>query len=226
MSSVWFVLATVAGFVAGIVVLCSYEMLSEELRDRVNDIPEWLIRCAGRRLSEDVRVQLVDEWTAELDAILDDHHAKLRPLTRLLIGIRYALGLLRAAGKVDCVLHGEDGTQPSFHPRIDLAVLRGAVPAVRVGAFGVGFGMAIGAHADVGVAAEIALGVGGGVGALMLGVLAGTRLAAPAALGVGLGAGLGAEFGISVTSLSLAFGGVLVATLVGAVLAHARDRPG
>ena len=111
MSSVWFVLATVAGFVAGIVVLCSYEMLSEELRDRVNDIPEWLIRCAGRRLSEDVRVQLVDEWTAELDAILDDHHAKLRPLTRLLIGIRYALGLLGtdALHLVHAVDHPLDG---------------------------------------------------------------------------------------------------------------------
>ena len=228
MNSAWFVLAAVGGFAVGVAAVIVGDMLSEEFRERVDNFPEWLIRCAGRRLSEDVRVPVRDEWLAELDAILDQ--VKGLPLTRLVVGTRFAFGVLRAAGEVDCALHGDGRARPPFPPRIDLAVVRAvicqATPAVRVGAYGVGFGMAIGVGADLGAAAEVALGAGGGVGALMLGVLVGARMAAMSAFGVGLGAGLGAEFGINAKSLGLAFGSILVAALAGTILARARGRRG
>jgi hypothetical protein len=236
MSSAGFVLAAVGGFAAGVVAMIVGDLLSEEFRERADGLPYWLIQRAGRRLSEDVRAKHVGEWAAELDAILDHHRVKRLPLTRLVIGTRYALGLLRAAGAVDSALHGEGCTRPVLRPRIDLDAVRG-VAAVRAGSFGVGLGMTIGTGADISAVAVVALGVGGGVGTFVLGIILGARMAALSALGVGLGAGLSAEFGINARSVSLALGGVLVAALVGTLLAgagdpgsgearHRRDRPG
>jgi hypothetical protein len=97
----WGALLSIAGaFVFGAVA----STLNEEVRGRVDRLPYALIRLAGRRLPQTVRVELIDEWVAELDAILQ--RAEALPLTRLLVGIRYALGLLRVAPIVASELTG------------------------------------------------------------------------------------------------------------------------
>jgi hypothetical protein len=225
-SSAWVALAGAGGLAAGVAAMTIGDLLSEEVRERADRLPYRLIQRAGRRLSADVRVELTGEWTAELHAILDRHGADRLPLTRFVIGTRYAVGLLRAAGAVDCALRGQGSARLSFRPGIGLAAVRAAAPVVRAGCFGVGFGISVGTGANVGAAAGVALGLGGAVGALLLGILVGARMVAPSALGVGLGAGLSANLGLNATSLSLAVGGVFVVALTGTVVAGPADRGG
>jgi hypothetical protein len=65
----------------------------------------YLIRRACRRLPQDIRGELIREWTAELPAILDDPDIRLAPL-RTARALRFAAGtrasarlLLRAGGR-------------------------------------------------------------------------------------------------------------------------------
>jgi xanthosine utilization system XapX-like protein len=105
MTMSWGALLSIAGaFVFGAVA----STLNEEVRGRLDRLPRALIRLAGRRLPQTVRDDLTDEWAAELDAILQ--RAEALPLTRLLVGIRYALGLLRVAPVVASELTGVPST--------------------------------------------------------------------------------------------------------------------
>jgi hypothetical protein len=70
-------------------------IVSDEFRARLDRIPYGLLRTAIGRLPQDVHADVGEEWRTELDHIL--HRAEAFPLTRLLLGIRFALGLLRAA---------------------------------------------------------------------------------------------------------------------------------
>jgi hypothetical protein len=78
--------------------------LSDEARGRLDRLPHTLLRLAGRRLPHDVRDDLTDEWEAELGAILAQ--AAGLPITRLVVGTRYSLGLLRVAPRVAGELTG------------------------------------------------------------------------------------------------------------------------
>jgi hypothetical protein len=221
MSSAWFALAAASGFGAGVTAVTVGDLVSEEVRERADRVPYWLIEHAGERMSPDVRPAMTNEWTAELHAILDQRGADRLPLTRLVIGIRYGVGLLWAAGAVDCALRGDGCARPSLRPGVGVAVARGAAPAVRAGIFGVAFGVAVGTGSNVGTVAAVGWGLGGVLGALVLGVLVGARMLVPTALGVGLGAGISAHLGLTAASLSLAVGGVLALVLAGTVLAGA-----
>jgi len=57
-----------------------------------------MLRLARRRLPADGRDDLYDEWSAELHVAL--HETAGRPLSRLLLGVRYAAGLLRTARRI------------------------------------------------------------------------------------------------------------------------------
>jgi transcriptional regulator with XRE-family HTH domain len=79
---------------------------SEEIRGRLDRLPHLLIRLASRRVPGDVRDELIDEWTAELHEIL--HGAEALPVTRLVCGIRFGLGLLRTAPDIGRQLNSRE----------------------------------------------------------------------------------------------------------------------
>lgn len=72
------------------------DMVSEEVRDRLDHLPHAILRRAAQRLGPDQRGAIYeDEWLPELTYILKGDEA--RPVTRLYHGTRYALGILVAA---------------------------------------------------------------------------------------------------------------------------------
>ncbi|MFI0481122.1 hypothetical protein [Actinomadura sp. 9N215] len=108
MTVLWTALLSSVGVLAvGVVV----SALGDEARGRLDQLPYALLRLAGHRLPHDVRSDLMEEWEAELDAILIP--AAGLPITRLVVGTRYSLGLLRVGPRVAGEL--TDGT-PSVLP--------------------------------------------------------------------------------------------------------------
>ncbi|MFI9552028.1 hypothetical protein [Nonomuraea endophytica] len=89
----------VAAAIGAILGTALAELVSEEIRGRLDRIPEGLLRLARRRLPEDMRVPLHDEeWYPELQEVLKGEDA--RPITRLVTGVRFSLGLIRTANVV------------------------------------------------------------------------------------------------------------------------------
>jgi hypothetical protein len=68
------------------------------LRGMLAGVLTTLTGVAARRLPADVRDDIAEEWIAELHEILGG--AEALPVTRLYIGTRYALGLLRTAPRI------------------------------------------------------------------------------------------------------------------------------
>jgi hypothetical protein len=92
----------VAGWViaaGGVIVLgVITSLVTQEATGWLDKVPSWLLRLARRRLPLSSRDTLYDEWAAELHAAL--HGMDSRPLSRLVLGIRYAAGLLRTARRI------------------------------------------------------------------------------------------------------------------------------
>jgi transcriptional regulator with XRE-family HTH domain len=92
----------IAAFVAGTVSAVSVGVLTSlvttEAEGRIDGLPMLLLRVARRRLPESSRDDLYDEWAAELHAAL--HGTQGRPLSRLVLGIRFAAGLVRTARQI------------------------------------------------------------------------------------------------------------------------------
>jgi hypothetical protein len=85
------------------------DMVSEEIRDRLDHLPHAILGLAARRLDPAQRVTVYeDEWLPELTYILKGDEA--RPVTRLYHGIRYALGIMTAARQVTQRLRREHGS--------------------------------------------------------------------------------------------------------------------
>jgi hypothetical protein len=75
------------------------DLVSEEVRDRLDHVPHASLRLAARRLSPALRDDVYDdEWMPELTYILKGDEA--RPITRLYHGTRFALGILAAARRI------------------------------------------------------------------------------------------------------------------------------
>jgi hypothetical protein len=97
---VWAVLA----FIAGLGIAVIGDMVSEEVRDRLDHIPHTILKLAARRLDSGQRSALYeDEWLPELTYILKG--AEARPITRLITGIHYALGILATTRQIARHLH-------------------------------------------------------------------------------------------------------------------------
>lgn len=76
------------------------DMVSEEVRDRLDHLPHAILRLAARRLGPDQRaVVYEDEWMPELTYILKGDEA--RPITRLYHGTRFALGIFASARRIE-----------------------------------------------------------------------------------------------------------------------------
>lgn len=87
---------TAAGGVVVLGVITS--LVTQEATGWLDKVPGWLLRLARRRLPLSSRDTLYDEWAAELHAAL--HGMDSRPLSRLVLGLRYAAGLLRTGRRV------------------------------------------------------------------------------------------------------------------------------
>jgi transcriptional regulator with XRE-family HTH domain len=104
----------IAGFLTGtagaILVGVLTGLLTREAEGRLDALPRFLLRLARRRLPEDSRNDLYDEWSAELHAAL--HATEGRPLARLILGTRFAAGLLRSARRIASGLGPARRTSP------------------------------------------------------------------------------------------------------------------
>jgi hypothetical protein len=115
------------GALAALVGTVLSDLVSEEIRRRLDLVPRRLVRLAARRLPASVREERVDEWCAEIDVILAQRGATRLPITRLTIGVRFALGLFVAV--------------PSMQPPMATSRRWSVRPAVMVGGVVVAVGL-------------------------------------------------------------------------------------
>lgn len=104
----------VFGLVGGVVMATFTDLLSEEMRTRLDRLPLALIWVAVRRLPRHAREDVRREWIGELHEFL--HGDQAVPVTRLVKGIWFAFGLIWASGKVASETPESDSTQPPEMP--------------------------------------------------------------------------------------------------------------
>lgn len=91
-----YLLAALGSIGTFIVLAALGDMVSEEVRDRLDHLPHAILRLAARRLDPAERVILYQEvWLPDLAYYLKGDEA--RPVTRLIDGITYAIGILISA---------------------------------------------------------------------------------------------------------------------------------
>jgi hypothetical protein len=105
-----------AGFLAilsGIAIAVVGELVSEEIRDRLDQVPRAILRLAARWLDPGQRAAVYrDEWEPELIYILKGTEA--RPVTRLITGTWYGLGILASTRRIARHLHRPAPGQPDL----------------------------------------------------------------------------------------------------------------
>ena len=75
------------------------DMVSEEVRDRLDHLPQAILRLAARRLDPDQWASVYEEvWLTDLAYFLKGD--KARPVTRLVHGTSFALGILVSAHRI------------------------------------------------------------------------------------------------------------------------------
>lgn len=101
-----------AGSIVTFIIMAAVgDMVSEEVRDRLDHLPHTVLRLAARRLDAGQRAAMYDdEWMPELTYILKGDEA--RPITRLYHGTRFALGIFFAAGQIARALDHPAPGQP------------------------------------------------------------------------------------------------------------------
>jgi transcriptional regulator with XRE-family HTH domain len=92
-------LLAVLGVVGGLLAAAIGDMVSEEVRDRLDHLPHAILRLAVRRLDPIERIAIYDhEWLPELTYILQGDEAL--PVTRLYHGTHFAFGILLTARRI------------------------------------------------------------------------------------------------------------------------------
>jgi hypothetical protein len=107
-SAVNVVVAAAVSFIVLLIGKVSLDLMSKELQGQAEQLPHRILRLAARRLPSALRSQYSEDWEAELDHILKRHDA--RPITRLLLGFRFATSLLRGARR----LRADHMSQPQY----------------------------------------------------------------------------------------------------------------
>jgi hypothetical protein len=93
------VFAYVLGLVMAVLLAALGELVSEEIRARLDQIPQAVLAMAARRLSPEQRENLyVEAWLPELHHVLQGDEAS--PITRLIHGIAFAASLWLSAPKI------------------------------------------------------------------------------------------------------------------------------
>jgi hypothetical protein len=115
------------GLLVGLGMTALGDMASEEIRDRLDHLPHAILRLAARRLTVRERSTFYEaEWLPELTYILKG--AEARPITRLITGTWYALGILATAGQVTRQVRRTSNSQ-SLHTRIREDIFAEAIAA-------------------------------------------------------------------------------------------------
>lgn len=103
--------------VVGLTTAAVGELLSEEIRDRLDQIPHAVLRLAARPLDPAERATVYeDEWLPELTYVLKGSEA--RPITRLFTGTRYAFGILLSGRRITRHLHRSIPEQADSAPGV------------------------------------------------------------------------------------------------------------
>lgn len=91
-------------FLGGIGTAVIGELVSDEIRGWLDHLPRLILRLAARRLNPVGKITIYDEeWLPELTSIL--RGAEARPISRLVLGVRFSVGLLISARRVARHLH-------------------------------------------------------------------------------------------------------------------------
>lgn len=85
-------------FLVALITTTVSNLVTEELRSRLDLMPYAVLRLAIRRLPAELQKDVGDEWLAELHHIL--HRTESLPVTRVVSAISYTLGLLRTARRI------------------------------------------------------------------------------------------------------------------------------
>jgi len=92
-------LLALLGVAGGLFAAAIGDMVSEEIRDRLDHLPHAILRLAACRLEAPERAAIYDnEWLPELIYILQGDEA--RPVSRVYHGVRFALGILITARRI------------------------------------------------------------------------------------------------------------------------------
>lgn len=93
------VLGAVVMFVTTLVLMAVKDLISQELRGWLELVPVALLRLVATRIPVDQREELYEqEWLPEL--LFNLRKAEGRPITRLVVGIKYSVFLFRSARTV------------------------------------------------------------------------------------------------------------------------------
>jgi hypothetical protein len=91
-------------FVGGIITAVTGELISEEIRGWLDSLPRVILRLGARRLDPTGKITIYDdEWLPELTCIL--RGAEARPISRVIIGVKFSVGLLITAKRIARHLH-------------------------------------------------------------------------------------------------------------------------
>jgi len=93
MSAIWWILGGLVAVTALLMRDILTEMCQEEIKTRLTRLPQTILRLVALRIPRDARKDTTAEWQAELDFIVANTEGM--PLTRLLRGVAYSIGLLR-----------------------------------------------------------------------------------------------------------------------------------
>ena len=94
-SLAWVVLGILGMFLFGAL----GDLVSDEVRGWLDLAPHGVLRLAAARLDPELRESIYEgEWVPELQHVL--HGAESRPITRLIIGTKFASGLLLTAPRI------------------------------------------------------------------------------------------------------------------------------
>jgi hypothetical protein len=109
--SLWLIM----GCLGGLLIAAVGDMVSEEVRDRLGHLPHAILRLAARRLdvAENIAVY-EEEWLPELVHILKGDDA--RPVTRLIHGTRYAIGIFVSSRRIMRELRGAQVPVSGLNP--------------------------------------------------------------------------------------------------------------
>lgn len=114
-------------FVGGIITAVIGELLNEEIRGWLDYLPRFLLRLAAKRLDPAGKITIYeDEWLPELTCIL--RGAEARPISRLILGVKFSVGLLITAKRIARHLH----RTPPYPARSPLVLADATSPVGRL----------------------------------------------------------------------------------------------
>jgi hypothetical protein len=98
-----YVLASLV-FLGGVLIAVLGELINDEIRGWIDYLPRVILRLAARRLDPAGKITIYeDEWLPELSCIL--RGAEARPISRVILGVKYSGGLLIRARRIASHLH-------------------------------------------------------------------------------------------------------------------------